>query len=345
MRNLAKASATRDECPDANDLAAFVEGRSSGALREEIERHLSACEDCRSASAALALATGDERDAASIEPHGRQVAAGAVLDRGESTASQRRSSAASRPARWTRPLVAAAVLAFAVGAVVLGLRLARFRGGALATASLEPRLLAAARDLERREPERYAGFDPLAWRVRPLPEAPVERGSTAELHYPRGRIEELRPTFRFDASEGEAESSITLSTADGRPLWTATARGPELAYPEGRASLEPGSKYLWSLSVNGGAARVPEGRVFEVASAHERELFAAAFDGIATIEPSDLHLLLQAGLALERGQAARAEAPLCVYLERHPSEPLAIEMLARVRAELGERGSAGERSQ
>jgi anti-sigma factor RsiW len=36
-----------DACPDAEELAAFVDGRLAAAAREKMERHLAECTDCR----------------------------------------------------------------------------------------------------------------------------------------------------------------------------------------------------------------------------------------------------------------------------------------------------------
>src|SRR6476469_5837028 len=36
------------DCPDANRLAAFIEGRLTGADQEQVQRHLLSCGDCYS---------------------------------------------------------------------------------------------------------------------------------------------------------------------------------------------------------------------------------------------------------------------------------------------------------
>src|SRR5687768_17339829 len=115
-------------CPDEDLLSRFVEGTLSSARRDDVERHVAVCDDCRQVVAGLARA-------------GVAQAAGG----------------ARRARLLGVPLPVAAVAAAAL--VALG-AYALLRPSAR-TPDTDARLVAAANDLAARRPDLFSGFTPL----------------------------------------------------------------------------------------------------------------------------------------------------------------------------------------
>ena len=290
----------RIDCPSDEELAAFVEAGVEPGERRKIEGHLARCSDCRELTAAFARGTAP--------------------------------SASLRVQR--RLLVAAALLAAASIAVIVGLRAS---GPTRASQRLEQRLLAAAEQLQREHPSVLAGFDPLAWRAARAPEDPL-RASGPLPRYPRGRILEQRPSFRWDPAGSSGHARLTLTTGRGELLWQIEAVQPVHGFPDDRPDLERGGVYAWTLR-GAAEASAQAGLLFEVASEAQHLDFEAALAAIRSSAPADLAPALEACFALGQGFSARAEAAARTSAANFPDEAVARELLARVLDELGERAT------
>lgn len=191
----------------------------------------------------------------------------------------------------------------------------------------EVALAAAAREF---------GFRPLDHAERLAPALLPKRGGALPLLRPAGRVLEVRPEIRWERVPGIGAWTVSLSTADGTPLWSETAAGDRLPFPAAREALRPGARYLVAVRGEGPLGTETARRVFAVAAEKERSDFEAGLKAIDARAPAALRPLLKAHLALRAGLSAEAEAPARAALAAAPADAVARETLDRVLEDLGE---------
>jgi hypothetical protein len=298
IRDLGPRPRASEGCPPPAVLAGWVEGALPEPAREETERHLAACEPCRSATAAVADAL----------PPAAPARAGTLL----------------RLAPW-----AAAAAALLIAVFVLSRRDPPPAGGP------EERLLAASRDLARAHPDLFADFTPLAASERGA--QPVRHGAaTLRLIQPALRVLATRPAFRWEGPDSATRAELALSTTDGRVVWKGSVAPSGAApYPDGGPDLEPGRRYVWELTVHGPGGAATESRAFEVLGASEREAFRRRVETLGREAPAGLRALLRAHVACRLGLYGEAEAAAREALAADRAGALARETLAHVLRRLG----------
>jgi len=286
-------------CPEDEALARYAEGRARPEEREALERHLASCRACQATAATLAAA---------LEPR--------ALARG--------------PWWRLRPRAAAAALFLAVGVLGAGAWLALRRSG-----SLEPVLLASARELADARPDLFEGFRPLDHAERMAPVHRTERGAwdPRPLH-PDGAIVETTPEFRWEPRVAATDARVNLLHR-GAPVWTTRVppqAGPGVVrfpYPSGEPPLAPGRAYEWEIVASGPLGSVQGARSFQVLSPEDHARFQEAVREIEARAPREARALLRAHLALRRELFGEAEASARAAFREHPADPVVRETLLR----------------
>ena len=295
VREAPHRAAPGEDCPNPNDIAGLVDDRLLAEERAELERHLARCDRCR---AVVASAEPEEAEAARLSPLRPYLAAAAVL--------------------------AVVSLASWIGWMLLG--------GGLDT---DARLVASAERLADTRPDLFAGFFPLDRSERLAP-PPVARGDSGPvLLHPAGRILARRPDFAWEGTPGAQGYSVELMRADGTPLWRIETPDEGNAYPEAEVELEPGAKYLWTVTASGVLGESSESRVFSVATVEKRKGFEEALAEIRARSEPSIAELLAAHFATRNELYAEAEEAARRAWTSDPDDAACAETLAHVLRILG----------
>ena len=303
---------SHDEIDD-NLIAAYAEGRLTGARRARMEAHLATDPEARAHVAALVI----DRDA----------------DDGyrPEEASPTPPAAPREEAAWSRwlPFAAAATVLLAVGAAVLT------RPADTTALDTTARMVAAAEDLEARRPDLFRGFRPVE--VAALPRrAPAELRGGILVTAPRERTILGRPELDWRPVAGVTAYDVTVTRPDGTSVLSARAGAPPFAWPADAPELAPGA---YVVDVSGAAAygRAEGRRYFHVASEEERRTLSDAAKVIAGLAPPDVASLLAAHDALRRGFPDEALRLAREHANARPQDPAGAALVEHLRTPGGAR--------
>ncbi|MDX1644931.1 MAG: zf-HC2 domain-containing protein [Thermoanaerobaculia bacterium] len=213
-------------CLDETALAALVDGRLPGAERHEVEAHLADCGWCVRRLALLASLSQEE-------------AGGEPLPRAQRAAATLVGAAGSRaiPVRWA--VAAAAVVAVAAGG--LGWQLAEMRHGS----QPPPAEQSSAVGSTRAEPS-----------VRDATARGVDERTAIDLLAPVGSsmVLDRQRRIRWSGVPESLRYTVTVSTADGTPLWEGESTRTEIRLPMA-LDLAPAETHFVQVR-----AHLPDGR-------------------------------------------------------------------------------------
>lgn len=287
-------------CPDADLLAGMVDGRLLPSEREQVERHVDACEACRRVVAAVVR--------------------------------EREGVAPLRAPRKHRRNVLIAVSAAAIVVALGGFITWRV----LHEPPTERTVLAAAfRSLQQQQPKLFEGVAPLTDAALDAPSAAVLRGGVT-LRHPVGRVLDLRPPVRWNDVAGIHTWEVVMSSDDLRELWRGTTDASPLEFPADQPELESGRTYMVRLEGRGPAGPIDIAGAFEVATAAAREAFQAARAAIGEHVDEDVRQLVLAQFALSQGLLHRAEAAARRHCRAHPDSRLGHRTLRQALRRIGD---------
>jgi hypothetical protein len=279
-------------------LAGLAERRLLPEERPAVERHVLACEECRSLVVTL---VGEGAGAA---PAGRVV---------------------RLPQLW-KALSAAAILLSAAATVITIWSQNR---------DTQERLVAAAASLARERPELFSGFRPLTPEERRNdPRERVRSGAALVLRGPIGKVRDTAP--RFDWTPVAGVTGYQLALFDDRSrLWQGPVAAPPFELPTGTPALQPGVVHLWKVTADGPTGDLEAKATFEIATNAEVAALDDAFREIESRAARRLRRLLQAQLALRLGFLELAERSARAYVEGWPEDAVGRETLYQAMARLG----------
>ena len=153
------------------------------------------------------------------------------------------------------------------------------------------------------------------------------------------KVREVRPTFRWQASDPSEELRITVYSDAGVQWEYDVTGGTEVTYPESARELDPGTTYWWTLKSTDplrfppiATAAVP----FEVLAQADLSTLRAS---LATIEKDDSRTssyhFLRASLYFKYGLLDAAITETIQALERDEENPTLHSILERLYAETG----------
>jgi hypothetical protein len=166
----------------------------------------------------------------------------------------------------------------------------------------------------------------------------LEDAGSETLLGPRQATPHVAPPFRWESVD-DVESWIVTLYGKGEALETKkiAQTGGELVeaeYPFDVA-LERGASYSWSAVPDSTDPAAPVAVTFVVADAQDSRAYAALVKQINAVVPPDLQDLAHAYLALHGEYYGEAEQAALRYVERHPEDAGARELLRHLLRILG----------
>lgn len=129
--------------------------------------------------------------------------------------------------------------------------------------------------------------------------------------YTGGTIASVRPTFEWAGVDGAQSFRLTLSGADGAPIWQYQLNSARVVYPESQPPLAPG-RYEWEIRAeSNGKTIASQSAGFEV-KPRSFSTYSVADDAIALLRAAELE---------QAGYFAEAAALFRKLKEQNPADP------------------------
>lgn len=178
---------------------------------------------------------------------------------------------------------------------------------------------AALRDLVRRDPGFFGGFQPLSHHDLEGGETLVERSGFTAL-WPRERVLSTTPRLSWTAVAGATRYEVSLFGEDGGARWIERTADTSLAWPQGAEPLPRETSWTWVVRPEGpqpGEARA----TFEVAPEQDLVRWNRIVERVGRlVDDPGARAVLLCQLALERGHVAEAYELIRRHTERWPKD-------------------------
>lgn len=310
-------------------LAAWAEGRLDPERAALVEAHLAADDVARGVALALREEVLESRrGATSAEPRSDSRSSDSDGRAGpESDALPSLAAARARRSTWV-PFAAAAAALLALGASFLA-----SKSTTPTALGSDARLVAAADDLLRAEPELFRDFRPVGRAERRETVGDTTRSGLSILE-PVGHVVSARPALRWASANGAKSFDVVVADSEGVVVWRTTTERSSIP-TESLPHLEQGRAYVIEVNATGPFGRTTASRPFDVASAAAADSLSKAKSALLRAQGDDFGDLAFAHLAARRGFLTQAVDAVGAYLARHAKDADARDFDDYLRRRLG----------